>query len=264
MEADSKWSLLGWKHPLWELVRYYLSVSNMSRTNAEKWLMDLKNNQLQIDGSYIRISDEALANQLVGYLKSRESMFEQALKNLRDEEAANLYCKQLGYEVGVTTTENKSHHQSTKSMISAVSSIAIDVCKQKGITYNDNPQNRCVWFKNNMLHVTARNLDGAIPSLANPSIVWEIKEYWGKTKGGSKMSDAVYECHLVGKEIREYEQVSGCKISHLVFLDGKEQWGYRKSDLKRFLDLLNQGLIDQLIIGIEVESAWREYLINNL
>jgi hypothetical protein len=38
------------------------------------------------------------------------------------------------------------------------------------------------------------------------------------------------------------------------------QWSYRKSDLKRFLDLLNQGFIDHLIIGKEVESAWEPLL----
>jgi hypothetical protein len=63
------------------------------------------------------------------------------------------------------------------------------------------------------LHVSARNLDGAIPSLANPYLVWEIKEYWGKTKGGSKMSDAVYECHLVGLELRDFETRGGLTVT---------------------------------------------------
>jgi len=35
---------------------------------------------------------------------------------------------------------------------------------------------------------------------------------------------------------------------------------YRKSDLYRFIDLLNQGIIDQLFIGKEVETHWEPAL----
>ena len=63
------------------------------------------------------------------------------------------------------------------------------------------------------------------------------------------MSDAVYECHLVGMELRNFEESAKRKIEHVAFVDGKEQWAVRKSDLGRFLDLLNQGLIDHLFVG---------------
>ena len=41
-----------------------------------------------------------------------------------------------------------------------------------------------------------------------------------------------------------------------VFVDGKVQWGHRQSDLRRFIDLFHQGIIDHLIIGKEVETDW--------
>ncbi len=92
-------------------------------------------------------------------------------------------------------------------------------------------------------------------------MVWEIKEYWGKTKGGSKMSDALYECALVGRELREFEDRSGAqRVEHTVFLDGKDQWSHRQSDLKRFIDLFHQGLVDHLIVGREVETEWGKLL----
>ena len=47
---------------------------------------------------------------------------------------------------------------------------------------------------------------------------------------------------------------------HVVFLDGKEQWSSRKSDLTRFIDLFHQGLIDQLFVGREVETDWPTFL----
>ncbi len=74
------------------------------------------------------------------------------------------------------------------------------------------------------------------------------------------MSDAVYECNLVGRELREFEERSGAKIEHIVFIDGREQWSYRQSDLRRFVDLFHQGLIDYLFVGREVETDWQETL----
>jgi len=74
------------------------------------------------------------------------------------------------------------------------------------------------------------------------------------------MSDAVYECNLVGRELREFEERSGAKITHIVFVDGKEQWSHRQSDLRRFIDLFHQGLIDYLFVGREVETDWQKTL----
>jgi hypothetical protein len=143
-----------------------------------------------------------------------------------------------------------------------VSGIAHRVCQSRGVGFVAKPSTRCVWCVENGLHVTARNLDGAVPSLANPWLIWEIKEYWGKTGGGSKMSDAVYECNLVGRELRDFEEVTALdrRLVHIVFADGREQWQARVTDLRRLIDLFHQGLIDHLFIGREVESAWEETL----
>jgi hypothetical protein len=75
------------------------------------------------------------------------------------------------------------------------------------------------------------------------------------------MSDAVYECALVGLELRQFEdRVGAPSVLHVVFLDGKDQWSSCKSDLKRFIDLFHQGLIDDLIVGREVETEWPSLL----
>lgn len=170
------------------------------------------------------------------YLAQRDRDFEVAADLLRTEEEALAYCERIGADVTSTRTRSQDHHQSSAAMVAAVSYVAGEYC-------------------------LARNLDGAIPSLDSPEMVWEIKEYWGKTKGGSKMSDAVYECALVGRELREFEERSGADpVSHIVFLDGAAQWSHRQSDLKRFMDLFHQGFIDHLIVGREVETGWEELL----
>lgn len=259
MRAEKKWINLGWQHPLWNMIRLYTPL--YGKNKIKKWKTDLRKQRvIKLNANQVlNISTEHM-ELFFEYMDERERLFNFAFENLRIEEDALDYCHKSGFKVGQTTTKNQDHHQSSKSMVAAVSAIAEEVCISKGIKVNSNPQDRCAWHHEKGLHVTARNLDGAIPSLVNPSVIWEIKEYWGKTSGGSKMSDALYECHLVGFELREYEERTGRKIHHIVFLDGKIQWGYRKSDLKRFIDIMNQGLIDYLIIGKEVETEWRKVL----
>ncbi len=256
MTSDARWKALGWRHPVWTLLRFYLSLRSDLKKN--EWLTELWNNkfasvdcgitQFPVDSMHITILNE--------YLFHRERAYDQAAALLRTEEEALKYCKAKGIDVHTTATKTQEHHQSSKAMVAAVSAVARRTCNRNGFSVESNPQSRCVWCVTKGLHVSARNVDGAIPSLANPIIIWEIKEYWGKTKGGSKMSDAVYECNLVGRELREFEEAAGFSVAHVVFLDGKKQWAERKSDLLRFIDLLNQGLIDQLHIGKDVETRW--------
>ena len=259
MKADTKWTELGWRHPIWNVIRFYLSITGSK--NQKAWIDHLKEQkEIQITDRESLPIPSSVIDLLFEYLQEREKMFNTAYSNLRDEENAIAFCSRNNVQVGKTATKNQDHHQASKAMICAVSFIANKVCSNKGISIDDDPQKRCAWCKNNELHVTARNLDGAVPGLINPYAIWEIKEYWGKTKGGSKMSDAVYECQLVGHELLDYSSRANHNVQHIVFLDGKEQWGHRKSDLKRFLDLLNQGLVDHLIIGQEIEEIWEPLL----
>lgn len=258
MKADGKWTALGWKHPLWDIVRFYLSLRG-SKIQA-RFRDKLRNESTVAVSDVISfpVSPE-VCELFVAYMSYRQELFARIFTCLRVEEKAIAYCRKLKVTPKQTTTQ-KDHHQSSKSLVATVSAVAQKVCKKSRIGIDANPQSRCVWLKENGLHVSVRNVDGAIPSLFNPKIIWEIKEYWGKTSGGSKMSDAVYECHLVGLELRTYEEKINSKITHAVFVDGAEQWSARKSDLNRFVDLLNQGLIDELFVGSMVEDEWEPTL----
>jgi hypothetical protein len=255
MNIDKKWRSLGYNHIAWELLRYYLSVRG--EKNQKDWLKELRNNNsLATDESHLPLPADGVQF-FFEYLELREQVFDQLFTRLRDEEAAKKYCRDNAIEFGTTATQNADHHQASKALVATVSTIAVQECSKRGIQVDPNPHKRCVWCNENGLHVTARNLDGAIPSTVNPYIVWEIKEYWGKTSGGSKMSDAVYECNLVGRELRDFEQRTGASVIHAVFVDGKDQWTARKSDLRRIIDLTYQGLIDLLFVGSDVEASWR-------
>ena len=262
MQVNERWRNLGIDHPLWDLVRYYRSL----RGNAVKqnWLTDLAKNNCMVlgDGTGFPVMpDDAVA--VAEYVMQSRTDLITALGQLRTEKKALSFCRRNKLIVGTTKTKNAGHHQSAKAMIAAVASIARLTCKSQGFSVVEDPQRRAVWCSEHGLHAMARNPDGAVPSLLNPIILWEIKEYWGKTGGGSKMSDAVYECHLVGRELRDFERRSGIRAVYIVFLDGKEQWQTRKSDLLRFVDLFHQGLVDHLVVGSEVETQWKD-LLNGL
>ena len=260
MTPKEKWKSLGWRHPLWDLVRFYLSLARRKKDQAA-WLEELEKSSTMKVGTSVALPIEpAHVTLFMEYLKEREANEADVYKRLRNEEQAVKACTDRKLTVRYANTKNKAHHQSPYAVVSLVNGIVQKVCEQKGLTFDSSPQSRCVWCAENRLHVTARRLDGAIPALANPVVVWENKEYWGGTAGGSKMSDAVYECNLVGRELREFEELTTVKgeqkvkVVHLVFVDGMTQWTVRRSDLKRLVDLTNQGLIDHLMAGSEIET----------
>lgn len=257
MEPERHWRELGWRHPVWGLVRYYRSL----RGGSENWLDTLrKDGVIRINADTTFAIDKAHIDALGQYLDASMADLHNAFERFRTEEEANAFCRKLGVKVEKTRTRNKGHHQSSKALIAAVTTIASRVCAKYRVELESDPQRRCVWCTRQGLHVSARNLDGAIPGLLNPAVVWEIKEYWGQTSGGSKMSDAVYECNLVGRELREFEETAAVSVAHIVFLDGKAQWTTRRSDVVRFLDLFHQGLIDYLMVGRDVEGDWEPLL----
>jgi hypothetical protein len=264
MKVNKRWRKLGWRHPLWDYVRFYSVIQRQRKERRERWLAQLEGeNRFEIDEKSHLILPREHVDLFVRYREDRKTSFEQAEAMLRTEAEALAFCATLGVTAEKVKTKSE-HHQSSAAMVAAVSAVAGRECAKRGVPVSIKPDRRCVWLVNNHLHVTARNLDGAIPALDAPSLVWEMKEYWGQTKGGSKMSDAVYECNLVGRELREFEERSGARVVHVVFLDGKTQWSHRESDLRRFIDLFHQGIIDHLIVGREVETEWQTLLASLL
>ncbi|MCP9905389.1 hypothetical protein KBY85_14780 [Cyanobium sp. BA5m-10] len=245
-------------HPLWSIVRYYRSLGRSSKIQKALFESIVERNAMSIGEAEIGLPPE-IGDLLAGYVEQSEDQLRNCMMLLRTEDDALKFCDTLGIEAGVTRTQSTDHAQSSKSLDSAISHIAQTVALRNGLCANVNPQDRVVMSIGSHLHISARRVDGAIPGLFNPKVIWENKEYWGGGKGkagGSKMSDAVYECHLVGMEIREYESKARCKVVHIVCVDGRDQWEARKSDLRRLVDLLNQGYIDTLIVGREVESTF--------
>jgi hypothetical protein len=261
VKINARWRKLGWRHPLWEMLRFYSVVRAQGKNIAATWRGTFKKTAVfEVDGGNNLLVDRKHVPLFFRYLDGQKADLQAANAALRDEASAIAFAEGVKASIRVIVTQSADHHQSSAATVAAVSFIAEKVCKARNIGCDTAPQRRCVWLAGNQLHVTARNLDGAAPALLFPKLIWEIKEYWGKTKGGSKMSDAVYECHLVGRELREFEERTGTTVAHIAFVDGRVQWGHRQSDLRRFIDLFHQGIIDHLLIGKEVESDWEPLL----
>lgn len=112
-----------------------------------------------------------------------------------------------------------------------------------------------------LVGTASRRMDGAYPGVINPRIVWEIKEYYGTTSFGSRVADGVYETQLDGYELRALSHRSGNTIFHALIVDDYfTWWTMGKSYLCRLVDILNEGLVDEVIIGREVLSRWPEIL----
>jgi len=129
--------------------------------------------------------------------------------------------------------------------------------------FNDDPRGLVYVFddENHIIGASSRRFDGAYPNIINPRIVWEIKEYYYATTFGSRVADGVYETQLDGYEFRDVSYRSGRPITHVFFLDAyKTWWVDGKSYLCRIIDILNSGLVDEVIVGKEVFTRWPELL----
>lgn len=99
----------------------------------------------------------------------------------------------------------------------------------------------------------ARRVDGAFPSVVNPVAVWEIKEYYYTTSFGSRVADGVYETLLDGMELDELNRSAGRRAEHVLVVDAHYTWWVcGKSYLCRIVDMLNMGLVSEVVFGREV------------
>lgn len=129
--------------------------------------------------------------------------------------------------------------------------------------FDDDPRGLTFVWDNNgyIIGASSRRFDGAYPSIQNPRLIWEIKEYYYATTFGSRVADGVYETQLDGYEFKEIYERTGVKVYHVLFVDAYRTWWIQgKSYLCRLVDALNSGVVDEVIVGREVLTRWPELL----
>lgn len=178
------------------------------------------------------------------YLELKESLFDE-----------------FGYDYLSAMNKQKKEKKQPAFFTGIIDIITIStLLKLTGTIEYDNDPTKLVYTKNAQDELTAvlsRRFDGAYPSLINPRIIWEIKEYYYTTTFGSRIADGVYETQLDGFEINQLEEVLSHPIYHVFFTDAYDTWWIKgRSYLCRLIDALHIGLLDELIIGKEVVERW--------
>lgn len=259
MRRPSEFANMAWDDPFWHVVRMLVDLTRGKALQARDIVPTLTKADTEASlglVGYLSTRPE-LVGQLADYTKFRMEAAANLLSLARTEEQAVAdYQKLSKRALDRYGTQSADHHQSSKVVVATIEVLTNTVSLDQGIQVNVDPQNRVAIVSGEHIWVSPRRLDGAIPSLFNPVGIWEIKEYWGTTKGGSKMSDAIYECQLVGQELRMFQGSYGPRILHYAIMDGAAQWGHRMSDMRRAVDLLCAGLLDELLVGREILTEW--------
>lgn len=124
----------------------------------------------------------------------------------------------------------------------------------KGLQCDYDPRSLTIATRNGLpIRTLARRHDGTFTGPVDPVAVWEIKEYYYTTTFGSRIADGIYESQLDGMELMELRKAERIQIGHYLFVDSHFTWWTQgKSYLCRLIDLINMGLVDEVLFGAEV------------
>jgi len=205
----------------------------------------------------------AFGKDILAYLNKRSETIEKDIKpNLMDRaeakkefEAIQKGAKHSCYLPMNKQKGEKKHYMYMTGIVNMLTEEALG-----GVHFDDNPKGLMVITKEGRpFRTLSRWMDGAYPRLVDPIAVWETKEYYGTTTFGSRVADGVYETMLDGHELLELEAQAGRKISHYLVVDDRFTWWTKgKSYLCRIVDILNMGLVDEVLFGKEVLSRWQD------
>ncbi len=174
-----------------------------------------------------------------GYLERVDELVEAVIKKLRKTTEISGKGKQYRLKSGAFY----------RILELDVETVLQKVCRAYGLKYKINPaatKPPSFLLPDGQVWVLSRQVDVLIPEnddYLDPSVIIEIKEFWGEKQGGSKMSDMVYEAQLLGIELQALRQ-KGVAIRFYLVLNGREQWGYRKGDLRKLMDIMALGYLD--------------------
>jgi hypothetical protein len=214
---------------------------------------------------------------LVDYFQYRADVLKNHVQpNLMNkDQAAALFeqhQKRLQSELLIPMNKQKGEKQKPAYLTGLIAMLVEEAIN--GLPCNYNPLQLTTFTRDGVpLRTLARRVDGAFPSAVNPVAVWEVKEYYFTTTFGSRVADGVYETLLDGLELEELHKNTGVRAEHVLFVDSHYTWWIcGKSYLCRMVDMLNMGLVSEVVFGREIlqrvpvlAAAWaREYTERDL
>jgi hypothetical protein len=209
--------------------------------------------------------ERAFFEHVLAYMNYRADLIQNQVQPLlmdRDQAAAayDALRKSTGSNRAPSMNKQKGDKRHPAYLASMVSLIAEKVLGSDGFV--DDARRLAVVSMNGVAEFAfSRRYDGAMPTVANPAAVWEIKEYYGTTTFGSRVADGVYETLLDGFEINEAARLFGERAKHFLFVDDRfTWWDCGRSYLCRIIDMLHTGHVDEVFFGKEVLTQWEPAL----
>lgn len=195
------------------------------------------------------------------YLNYRADLLENTVQTfLMDKTEAQTAYEELKSKFPLSTvkaqmnkqTGDKSHPNYLVNIINLIAESIL------GNDFQDDPHSMAIVSDGKgPIKMLCRRMDGAYPSLIEPKIMWEVKEYYGTKTFGSRIADGVYETMLVGEELKELKKDYGIDIISVLFVDDKfSWWTLGRSYLCRLIDILHSGHVDYIFFGKEALTEW--------
>jgi hypothetical protein len=208
----------------------------------------------------VKINEKTFLEYLREYFTYRADILNNEIEsNLMNKSEAekifkNLYKEYLDLKLNCPLPLNKQKNEkSGYALLTCMVNILI--AKELGdLPCNYDPHSLSYFTKDSFLIRTlSRRIDGAFPDIINPLSIWEIKEYYNTTTFGSRIADGVYETLMDGMELKELSEKESLSINHLLIIDAYDTWWLKgKSYLCRIIDMLNMGLVTEVLFGKEI------------
>lgn len=216
---------------------------------------------LQLAPESVVLSDSRLTElggNLTAYFEQRAAVLNLEVEpSLMDAVQAASMFKRLRKELGVTAPiamNKQKGKKRTPAYLTGMVAMLVDANRETW-TCDHDPRVLTAFTKDGAaIRTLSRRVDGAFPAVINPVAIWEIKEYYHTTTFGSRVADGVYETQLDGLELEELRVAEGVAVKHYLFLDAYYTWWEcGRSYLCRIYDMVNMGLVDEVIVGKNVE-----------
>lgn len=200
---------------------------------------------------------ESLGGMLLDYFRHRATtLATHAQSHLMDAARAETLFNRLKNELQPTCPlpmNKQSGDKKAPAFMTGIVNMLIQANSQ-GYDCDYDPREFIVFTDKSLpIRSLSRRVDGAFPSVTNPTAVWEIKEYYYTTTFGSRVADGVYETLVDGYELQELRASLNCNVRHYLIVDAYETWWTMgRSYLCKICDLLHMGLLTEVLFGDEV------------
>lgn len=256
----------------WALVKFVSQELGYTNRRTKSIRTYTEEEITELLDSYDILFDYAWVQDAVAYSQKRATILnDHARTHLMDAAGARSVYETLAttatsqnYLCAIPMNKQKGDMKNVAYLTASINILAEKTMREEGLftgqkCFNDDPRSLIYAVDQNgyIAGASSRRMDGAYPDVVNPKIVWEVKEYYYTTTFGSRVADGIYETRLDGHEIKDISIRTHRPIKHVMFVDGyKTWWVDGKSYLCRLIDILNEGLVDEVIVGQEILTRW--------